>query len=44
MDFKGDNLYDIKYLSGFIIFLVTTLYMIHFDIFVNGIQKIPTSL
>ena len=39
MDFKGDNLYDIKYLSGFIIFLVTTLYMIHFDIFVNGIQK-----
>ncbi len=26
-------------LLGFIIFLVTTVYMIHFDIFVNGIQK-----
>lgn len=26
-------------LVGFIIFLITTAYMIHFDIFVNGIQK-----
>ena len=26
-------------LIGFVIFLITTAYMIHFDIFVNGIQK-----
>ncbi len=26
-------------LLGFIIFLITTVYMVHFDIFVNGVQK-----